>query len=217
MEKEYSIDTHYAARKLHSLLGVVPLAGFMAEHILLNSLSTTQMGERNFDAVVSFMHGMPYLVLVELFVIVLPLLFHGVYGFVILASGGVNAGQYPYWRNWMYIMQRVSGVIVFIFVAVHLWMFRLKSLFYGTEVNFRLVHDSLQNPLMLAFYILGTVCAAYHLANGLWNFCITWGVTIGPSAQKRCAWICCAAGIGLGAAGVNSLLCFAGRFITIPF
>ena len=29
------------------------------------------------------------------------------------------------------------------------------------------------------------LAAFYHFANGMWNFCITWGITVGVKAQQR--------------------------------
>lgn len=208
-----TFDRHYVIRKLHSLTGFMPLALFLTEHLTVNSLSATKNGERNFDAAVNFLHSIPYLILVELSFIVIPMLFHGIYGLVITTGGDLNVPQYRYWRNAMYVFQRVSGIFVFVFVCVHLWMFRLQTLFYGTPVNFQTVRDALMNPWMMAFYILGVVLAVYHLANGLWNFSITWGITISPRAQKGFFWFCAAFGTVLSLAGINSLLSFTGRGI----
>ena len=52
------------------------------------------------------------------------------------------------------------------------------------------------DPLYLAFYLVGIASACLHLGNGVLNFCIRWGLTIGKEAQKVAA----IAGWGLGIA-----------------
>ena len=42
---------------------------------------------------------------------------------------------------------------------------------------------------MLAFYIIGVVAASFHLANGMWSFCVSWGITVGPKAQRISTYV----------------------------
>ena len=35
---------------------------------------------------------------------------------------------YPLARNWFYMMQRVTGLIALVFIALHLWEFRIAKL-----------------------------------------------------------------------------------------
>jgi len=34
-------------------------------------------------------------------------------------------------------------------------------------------------------YVIGVLCASYHLCYGIWNFCIRWGITISERAQMK--------------------------------
>jgi succinate dehydrogenase / fumarate reductase, cytochrome b subunit len=208
---------HYKWRKLHSLLGIVPVGLFLLEHLTVNSLAAGPGGARAFDAAVRFLRGLPYLLAIELLFIFFPMVFHGIYGLIITAGAGWNTASYNLWRNWMYLIQRISGVITFIFVTAHLWTLRIASLINPeVHVNFALMRAQLLTPWIMAFYIIGVLAAIFHLANGLWNFCITWGITVGPKSQRACAWICAALGCGLGFMGVNALLAFVGKAVTLP-
>ena len=53
----------------------------------------------------------------------------------------------------------------------------------GVETNYARMHDFMMNPLILTVYIVGTLSCLYHLTNGIFTFCITWGITVGASAQ----------------------------------
>jgi succinate dehydrogenase / fumarate reductase cytochrome b subunit len=51
-------------------------------------------------------------------------------------------------------------------------------------------------------------CACYHLANGLWTFMITWGITIGPRSQRIMGYACAALGVGLTITGIAAVYGF---------
>ena len=31
--------------------------------------------------------------------------------------------------------------------------------------------------------------SVFHFANGIWTYCISWGITVGESAQKRMSYV----------------------------
>ncbi|MGW6301045.1 hypothetical protein [Peribacillus butanolivorans] len=84
----------------------------------------------------------------------------------------------------MFTLQRLSGIITLIFVIYHVWSFRISSLIFGTEVNYQLVQEHLMNPIIFIFYVVGVLSTTFHFTNGLWAGLITWGVTVGPNAQR---------------------------------
>ena len=46
--------------------------------------------------------------------------------------------------------------------------------FYGKEVNYDLMHETLQHPGWAIFYIICIIAVVFHFANGLWSFLVTW-------------------------------------------
>lgn len=64
----------------------------------------------------SFMAHMPYKVVLETFVIFLPLLFHALYGVYISLTSSVTVKRYRYFRNWCYVLQRIAGIVTLLFV-----------------------------------------------------------------------------------------------------
>lgn len=180
----------YLYRKMHSLLGVIPLAGFFVMHLLTN-YAAFQGGPEAFQKKVDWIHNLPLVLFMEIFIIWLPLLYHGVYGLYVAYQSRNNVNNYGYARNWMFAFQRITGVITFIFVVWHVWNTRVQvalgSIDYdGLGAH---MHEIATNPLFYWLYIIGTVAAVFHFSNGLWSFLVSWGITVGPRAQRVSSYV----------------------------
>ena len=196
----------FVLRRLHSLAGIIPVGVFLIEHLYLNSYALK--GPAAYNKVVGTMQGIPYLIPIELLLIVLPLFFHGIYGLWISWSSSANLSSFPYLRNWLYYSQRFAGVITFLFVCYHFYTLRLQAALFGTEVSFQRVVSQLHNPAVFLLYIVGTLAAVYHFSNGLFTFCITWGLTVGPRSQRAAGILFSIAFVAIAVLGLNSLVAF---------
>ncbi len=176
----------FMLRRLHSLLGVIPIGGFLLVHLLVNHQATK--GAEAFNQASAFMESLPFLIVLEFLLIYIPILYHAVYGVHIAFTAKENIGHYSRFRNWMFFLQRVTGVITFIFIAIHLWQTRIQLLF-GKEPNFDMMHEILTNPLNLIGYIIGLIAVTFHFANGLWSFLVTWGVLQSKKSQRVFTWV----------------------------
>ena len=168
-------------RRLHSLLGVIPIGLFVVQHLIVNHFVV--YGEENFNKAANFMQIF-HLHVLEIFVIYLPILFHAVLGVYIVFVTRNNVRNYGYFRNWMFILQRVTGVYTLIFIVWHVWETRVQLALGTVEINYSLMEGILTNPFMFWFYIVGVLSTVFHLANGLWSFCVSWGITQSPRSQK---------------------------------
>jgi succinate dehydrogenase / fumarate reductase cytochrome b subunit len=193
-------------RRLHSVTGVLPIGAFLAEHFFTNSFA--MFGPEIYNAKIEFFMGLPYILMIEVCLIWIPLLFHGLYGFYIAYTGQANTTHYGFFRNWMYLLQRLTGIVVFCFIAYHVYATRISGLLTGHHASFELVQQSLQNPLILVFYILGIVSASYHLGNGLFGFLITWGIAIGDKTQRALSLLCVLVSVGMAVFGLAALSYF---------
>lgn len=184
-----SIYARYAPflRKLHSFAGVFPLGIFLCFHMCANY--SANWGTAPYDMVGTFLAHMPYKVVLETFVIFLPLLFHAVYGVVIALKGSATVGHYTYFRNWRYLFQRITGIIAFAFVIWHLYGTKLVVETTGVDPSYALVAGIVANPVNLVLFAIGLLCCVYHFVNGLWTFLITWGITLTPRSQQISEWI----------------------------
>lgn len=181
----------YLPRKLHSLLGVIPLGLFFIEHAITN-YSAFEGGKEGFNRSVQFLHGLPLVFFLELIIIWLPILFHGVYGLYIAYQSNINVGRYSYGRNWAFALQRITGVITFIFVIWHVWETRVQVALGNTtyEELGSHMHGIASNPVNFTIYIIAVIAAVFHFSNGLWAFLVSWGITVGPRAQRVSSNIC---------------------------
>ena len=200
-------ERHFWLRRLHSLSGIVPVGGFLAFHLYENYSAT--LGPAAYNTMTRNLQETRFALALEIAIIIFPLLFHGVYGLFVTGTARPNVISNRYVRNWMYFLQRVTGVILFAFVIFHLWTTRFVDIRHHNEVDlFRLVEESVANPWIYAFYLLGIVSATFHLANGIWSFSIVWGLTVGPRAQRRMMWVSAAVFVILSFVGIRSIQAF---------
>ena len=201
-----SKEREFYMRRLHSLLGIIPVGAFLTVHLVINHFATR--GEEAYNNAVGFMESMPFLIFMEIFVIYLPLLFHAFYGIYIAFTVKYNPNRYGTLRNWLFILQRFTGIFLVVFIVWHVFETRFQKAIGAKEVNFNMMEEILANNWMLGFYIAGVVSAAFHLANGIWSFLVSWGVTQSPKSQRITTYVTLAIFIALSVVGVQALLAF---------
>jgi succinate dehydrogenase / fumarate reductase, cytochrome b subunit len=210
---------HFLLRRLHSLTGIIPIGAFLLIHFYTNYQAVGPGGAERFNEEVRHLQENPLIIWAELFGIGAPILFHAFYGLFLAGEGRWNVGRYGYRANWRYVFQRISGVLLLFFIGYHVWMTRLRTVFYpemfttnGGHVSFDYMHGYLTEAHLglptWILYVVGVTAATLHLANGLWGFLIHWGLTTGPRAQKISAYACAGLGIGLTLFGLNALAAF---------
>lgn len=175
--------------KLHSLTGIIPIGFYMLQHLVLNTFSLA--GPDYFNGVIGFFDGMPFhfLLILEITLIWLPLLFHALYGFVIINHSQPNypSPKYPWAENRMYLFQRISGAGLFLFLIYHILQTTLTKYVNGDSqsIRYAAMHNHFENKIILVVYLVGILFASYHLSYGVWNFCIRWGITVSERAQHK--------------------------------
>lgn len=193
-------------RKLHSLSGIIPVGIFLTVHLFVNYSVTWGMDAYNTAA--GIMENLPFKFFLEAFIIFIPLYFHAIYGIYIAFQSKNNVGKYGYFRNWKFFLQRLTGIITFIFVTWHIWETKVQVEFFGADANYDLMANIVANPVSLAFYIIGIVGSIFHFANGVWTFLITWGITVSPKSQKIFQYITLGLFVVLSIIGVRAILAF---------
>jgi len=187
----------YVLDKLQSLSGIIPIGAFLAEHFWSNSYALVSVAKYN-DAS-SDLQGIPWRIIVEALGIWLPILFHGFYGLYIWWAGKSNAIGHPWMANWLYVLQRWTGIIAFFFIGWHVWTERFGT---GGMSTYADVADSMRNPLYLAFYVIGILAASFHLGNGVWNFACKWGIAVSVRSQRAFGWLGAAVAVAFSVAGL---------------
>jgi len=101
----------------------------------------------------------------------------------VLRTPQPRAPNHAYDTDVMLTLQRASGAIVLVFVAVHVWEFRgqtwthgLAVSSYSTKLAEHLSSTQSGIPFIALGYLAGTAATIFHLANGMTSFCATWGL-----------------------------------------
>ncbi|MFB3917352.1 MAG: succinate dehydrogenase [Terriglobales bacterium] len=199
----------FVLRRLHSLSGIFPIAFFLLEHFVSNAIGVN--GPKAYNKQVELLTTLPFVVGLEVVFIYIPLLYHSLYGFYIWYRGESNVGNYTFVGNWFYTIQRWSGAIAFFYMAYHTYTMRFSGphIIGNPQIAFAKVqHELVGNPLLIAFYAIGIVCASWHLGAGIWLFCAKWGITTGDRARHRFAYICGAVGVVFVVMGLVALVAF---------
>ena len=229
------LERHYhLLRRLHSLSGVVPIGVFLFPHLTTNSsivwgevfnaskyesLGAGSAGVATFQHEVNFIHDLPALIFIEIFVLWLPIAYHAILGVYFARGGRSNTERYGYQGNWRYAMQRLSGYVGVVFLFMHISSLRWGWTYGGLMPSFDAHHAASTTALHLqgglfpyfnaAFYAVCVLALVFHFANGLWTAAITWGLTVSKQAQQRWGVVCAGVGVALAAAGMTAVVGFA--------
>jgi succinate dehydrogenase / fumarate reductase cytochrome b subunit len=187
----------FLLRRLHSLSGIVPIGLFLLEHFISNSEAFK--GPEAYTKQVAFLNSVPFVLVLEIFGIWLPILYHGLYGLYIWWRGQNNVLSYPWEGNWLYAAQRWTGIIAFAYIIQHTYHLRFTGTVLGTHPDqaFAKVQNEFHNPWMIAFYCVGIIAASWHFSYGVWLFAAKWGITTGETARRRLGYVCVVLALGL--------------------
>ncbi len=200
--------TYFVLKRLHSLTGVVPVGLFLLEHFFTNARSL--QGAAEFDKAAAELARLPFVVVLEALGIWLPILFHMIVGVLIATTSQANLGRHGYARNWQYVLQRVTGLILVFFILFHTFSTRFDAGYLSSVSAYQYMNEQLASPLVQAFYTLGILCACYHFGNGLLGFAIHWGIVTGRRSQQLASRLGLAVFVALAALGIAAMLGFRG-------
>lgn len=220
------IPNAFFLRRLHSLTGL-GLTLYLMEHLFVNSQAPFYFGEE-FIRSVNQIQELPFLRVIEITLIGLPLLIHGIYGVVYARQAAYNSvrtdGSTPslpqYNRNQAYTWQRLTSYFLLFALLFHVYHMRFanypeevgKSFYvevaqdtnldhleaelevrngvtvaktkdFGTA-ELLVVRNTFRSPLMIGLYTALVLAACFHGFNGLWTFCLSWGVIVTEKAQR---------------------------------
>lgn len=133
--KGVPLSQEFIARRLQSLAGFAFLL-FLCEHLFTNSKATLFLGDdgRGFIDIVNWIHSLPYLPLIEISLIGLPIVAHVWWGMKRLHLARLNS--FPsdknqvtlaYSRNQTFSFQRISALILVVGVGLHVYYMRFTN------------------------------------------------------------------------------------------
>jgi len=213
----------FLLRRLHSLSGLIPVGAYMVVHLLTNAsvLGSAATFQRNVYSI----HGLPLLLVIEWVFIFLPILFHAIFGVLIIRGGLPNSSTYKYTGNIRYTLQRATGMIAFVFIMWHVfhmhgwihadwWLNKVAQPLHGGmfrpyNASSTAAEAMRVSGIVPVLYAIGVLSCVFHLANGIWTFGITWGLWVTPASQRWANVVCLVFGLGLGAVSLGALGGFA--------
>jgi succinate dehydrogenase cytochrome b subunit len=197
---------HWLLRRIHSLSGIIPIGGFLFFHLFENSYVIH--GGAAWWRETEFTRTLPFELAIEALVLWIPILYHAIYGLVIILGSQPNNVEYSYPRNQQYTLQRITGVLAFLFIGFHVISTRGWFYMTGIEVNYARMHAFMMDPIIFTIYVVGVLACVHHLTNGIFTFCITWGITVGPRAQTLVNRACVALFVVLAIVAMVTLVSF---------
>jgi succinate dehydrogenase / fumarate reductase, cytochrome b subunit len=217
---DFLVKHDFLLRRLHSLSGLIPVGAYMVVHLVVNA--SLLNGPATYQNLVNQIHSLgAALPIVEWTFIFIPIIFHAALGFWIISTGRSNTDQYRYVNNWRYTMQRVTGMIAFVYIFLH--VFHLHGWFQNDwwfanvaeplgMAQFRpynaasTLSAAMSGYVWPLFYFVGITASVFHFANGIWTMGITWGVWTSPRAQRTATYVCAAGGTLLLLVGLAALI-----------
>lgn len=142
-----SLPNAFFWRRLHSLTGVF-LVLFICEHLLTNSQAALLFGQdgNGFVRMVNLIHSLPYLPAIEIFLLAVPILVHGIWGvrylFTSEANSASSEGNRPslhYPLNRAYTWQRITSWLLLLGIAGHVVQMRFVK--YPSESHYQGGHQ----------------------------------------------------------------------------
>ena len=181
------MDSHFLLRRIHSLTGVVPVGLFLVYHLYLQLY--LHYGAEIYNNEVNSFYDSPLATWALVIVVYIPLLFHSLLGILLVFENKVQT-SYTYFSHLLYWLQRISGIGVLLFIIAHVWNAKLGPWIAGTwGTHFEHLSSGFAEPetgmLTKTVYLLGVLGAVFHFANGLNTFCMTWGIALTTTSQKR--------------------------------
>lgn len=131
-------------RRIHSLTGLW-LVLFLIEHLLTNSQAALYIGDdgNGFIRAVNFLKDLPYLQVIEVVLIGIPLVIHGWWGMKYLhtakynsfSSDGTTPALPEYPRNRAYTWQRITSWILLFGIIAHVIQMRFVEYPASTQID----------------------------------------------------------------------------------
>ncbi len=201
-------------RRLQSLSGIFPVGAFLVEHFISNAYATN--GAHAYNEQVRFLTSLPFVIFLEIFFIYIPIAYHAGYGLWVWWRGENNVADYPYWGNWMYTLQRYTGIVTLAYIIYHTATMRFSEMGYAgghiignsDAAAAKVYLAFLNHPWVVVFYFVGIIAAAWHFGYGIWLFCAKWGIIHGERGRRNLGVVAVVVGVFFVALGVASMVAF---------
>ena len=167
------------ARKMTMALSALFLIIFLVIHLAVNFMSV--LSPSTFNVLSHFMGTNPLIQFAMQPVLLAGVIFHFVMGFVLELQNKRARGSEPYYSyngaansSWMSRNMIITGMLVLLFLALHLWDFWVGEMNYkyieqlapNPERYYDELVEKFENPIRVGLYVLCFVFLCLHLLHG---------------------------------------------------
>ncbi len=167
------------ARKMTMALSALFLIIFLVIHLAVNFMSV--LSPSTFNMLSHFMGTNPLIQFAMQPVLLAGVTFHFVMGFVLELQNKRARGSEPYYSyngaansSWMSRNMIITGMLVLLFLALHLWDFWVGEMNYkyieqlapNPERYYDELVEKFENPIRVGLYVLCFVFLCLHLLHG---------------------------------------------------
>jgi succinate dehydrogenase / fumarate reductase cytochrome b subunit len=198
--------SYFWLHRLHSITGIIFAFAFVG--FFLIPYSSVFGGPSEFNRFMVEAARIPMLGWAQIVFIVLPLIFHAAFGLMIVHNCQINVFNYGYYRNWMYALQRVCGIILIPFVLYHVYKTKLAFALNSVPINYDFMHAIFSHSWAKVFYCTGIVCAAFYIGNGFATQTTSWGLAASRRARSTASVVGWVITIVLAAWGLRLVFYF---------
>jgi succinate dehydrogenase / fumarate reductase cytochrome b subunit len=189
-------------QKFAMALSGLGLVGFVIVH-LLGNLSLYRSDGTPFNTYANALHQLGGLLVAAEIGLLLVVLLHIFTGIALKKNHSVARPQnYKMWRskggptpsNFSSRTMIFSGLVLLVFIAVHVWQFRFGASIdqgYTTQIHgeeardlHRLVVETFKNPAWVGFYVFCMLLFGTHLRHGIWSAFQSLGLVSGGASRK---------------------------------
>jgi succinate dehydrogenase / fumarate reductase cytochrome b subunit len=192
--------------RLHAIAGVVFAAAFVLYFLI--PFSAAFDGSRSFDSSMMELARAPTVGWALAVFVLLPLIYHAAFGVLLVHGCQINAFHYGSYRNWMYALERVTGLVLIPFVIYHLYKTELAHALGAAPMSFDAMHALLAPAWRKALYLGGVACAAFYIGNGFAIQSATWGLAASSRARSAAIIVGWVVTIVLAVWGMKVVLSF---------
>jgi succinate dehydrogenase / fumarate reductase cytochrome b subunit len=203
----------------HTFIFLAPLGLFLTFHLLVNLSILAGPGVyQNAVETIHWLETIDLLVPVEVMVVLIPLLSHVIWGFLVSKKNWFRFFKHPYALGVLYPWQRITGLFAFFFVFFHLWqLHRVGKLFAGghfdrnADLSFaaaQTLSDAITaSSISIGILFVGVATGVFHVVNGVR---LAWlnKEDRTPRAERKINNFASVAGLCLGLIGIISLYVF---------
>lgn len=199
-------SSYFWLRRLHSLSGIWLSISFIVCFLL--PLSAAIVGESYFNLVAIITDKIPLIAELEVVFVVVPLLFHAAVGMSVIYGSQFNVISYGSYYNWMYALQRLTGILIAPFIAYHIYATKIAFAFSGRYADYAYMQRLFAPTGPKVFYCLGIACVSFHIGHGIASAMMRWGITASRRAQDVASMTLWVVTIAISIWGARIILAF---------